>query len=95
MECIGQHTILHVQGIQHSRSSHPGVPLDFEGADEFCYKALQHIPVSEVDYLLLRLGYACGNSCRVILPPPIFEGKWNTRFPADLSPIRCHRRKLN
>lgn len=31
-ECIGQHTILHVQKIQHSGIAHLGVPLDFEGA---------------------------------------------------------------
>ena len=76
-ECIGQHTILHVQGIQHSRITHLGVPLDLEGAEEFCYQALQHaIPELEVPGLRL----ACGNSCRDILPPPRFEGKWNTNF---------------
>ena len=76
-ECIGQHTILHVHGIQHSRITHLGVPLDFEGAEESCYQALHHaIPELEVP----GLRPACGNSCRDILPPPIFEGKWNTNF---------------
>jgi hypothetical protein len=80
-ECIGQHTILHVQGIQHSRITHLGVPLDFEGAEELCFQVLQHIiPKLEVARLLPGLRHACGNSCRNILPPPIFEGKWNTNF---------------
>lgn len=81
MECIGQHTVLGVQGIQHSRISHLGAPFSCENPEDFCYRAVRNIvPELAVAHRVVGSGHACGNSCRDILPLPIHEGKWNTNF---------------